>query len=388
MKVLDETGMGVFWALVKEYIANHVEDVTNSYLPLSGGTLTGGLNINSYGGLTTTGTLTTSSGLKTTSWKSWMMRNGGDDDNIAAIWYVDNDTIKLCRTNPDDMDLSDPPVLFTLFSYNTNNAIWLCDGQMYISKEGIFHTRQLVSDNHDLISGYGSLELYSTTPYIDFHYDSSQEDYTSRIIESESGTLTIPRNFAVNGSLTMGPNSPGINTKAWLCSTMINDSGDGATGCYKFYCNNDAVLLTSHSAEDVDNSVSQSKYTYFIFYDSTQQYRMNFAGNKISFYQNGRIMATEFYENSDITLKENVDSISKSDLGKIEDVEFKEFNFIDDEDKTKKYGVIAQEVEEAGLDNLVSTNAEGKKAVDYISLLVLKIQALEKRVAELEAERR
>ena len=269
MKVLDETGMGVFWALVKEYIANHVEDVTNSYLPLSGGTLTGGLNINSYGGLTTTGTLTTSSGLKTTSWKSWMMRNGGDDDNIAAIWYVDNDTIKLCRTNPDDMDLSDPPVLFTPFSYNTNNAIWLCDGQMYISKEGIFHTRQLVSDNHDPISGYGSLELYSTTPYIDFHYDGSQEDYTSRIIESESGTLTIPRNFAVNGSLTMGPNSPGINTKAWLCSTMINDSGDGATGCYKFYCNNDAVLLTSHSAEDVDNSVSQSKYTYFIFYDST-----------------------------------------------------------------------------------------------------------------------
>ena len=99
-------------------------------------------------------------------------------------------------------------------------------------------------------------------------------------------------------------------------------------------------------------------------------------------------MATEFYENSDITLKENVDSVSESDLDKVEDVEFKEFNFIDDADKTKKYGVIAQEVEEAGLDNLVSTNAEGKKAVDYISLLVLKIQALEKRVAELEAERR
>lgn len=157
-----------------------------------------------------------------------------------------------------------------------------------------------MSDNHDPISGYGSLELYGATPFIDFHYGNSQADYTSRIIESESGTLTVSKNLAVNG----------------------------------------------------------------------------------------RIVATEFYENSDITLKENVDLVSESDVEKINKVEFKEFNFIDDEDKTKKYGVIAQEVEEAGLDNLVSTNAEGKKAVDYISLLVLKIQALEKRVAELEAERR
>lgn len=210
---------------------------TGNYLPLSGGTLTGGLNINSYSGLTTTGKITTTSGLNTSSWKAWTMRNGGSDDEIAAIWYVKNDGILLSRVNPDDINLSDPPSLFTYWYVDSDNII-------------------------------------------------------------------------------------------------------------------------------------------------------RFANNQIQFNNNGNITASAFYESSDVTLKENINSISESDLNKVEEVEFKEFNFIKDENKTKKYGVVAQEVEEAGLDNLISSDMEGKKSVDYISLLVLKIQALEKRVAELEAERR
>jgi hypothetical protein len=37
----------------------------------------------------------------------------------------------------------------------------------------------------------GFAELYYSTPYIDFHYGSATYDYTSRIIENESGVLTI-----------------------------------------------------------------------------------------------------------------------------------------------------------------------------------------------------
>jgi hypothetical protein len=55
------------------------------------------------------------------------------------------------------------------------------------------------------------------------------------------------------------------------------------------------------------------------------------------------------------------------------------------------YGVIAQEVENAGLNELVHTDEEGYKAVDYTSLFMLKIAYLESycsmlnlRVAELE----
>lgn len=48
-----------------------------------------------------------------------------------------------------------------------------------------------------------AIELYnSTTPFIDFHFNNSTEDYTSRIIESSSGTLTVSKNLTVNGTLT------------------------------------------------------------------------------------------------------------------------------------------------------------------------------------------
>lgn len=48
----------------------------------------------------------------------------------------------------------------------------------------------------------GLIELYSTTPFIDFHFDNSTEDYTSRIIESSSGTLTVTKNLTINGTLS------------------------------------------------------------------------------------------------------------------------------------------------------------------------------------------
>lgn len=96
----------------------------------------------------------------------------------------------------------------------------------------------------------------------------------------------------------------------------------------------------------------------------------------------GSITANSFYESSDRSLKKNIKSISNSDLEKIKKVELKEFNF--KEDSTKKYGVIAQEIEEVGLNNLVSKNREGMKSVDYISLLILKIQQLEEEIKELK----
>ena len=53
-------------------------------------------------------------------------------------------------------------------------------------------------------------------------------------------------------------------------------------------------------------------------------------------------------------------------------------------DKIKHYGVIAQQLEECGLNELVYHDSEGVKSVDYIELLVLKIQQLEKEIEELK----
>lgn len=141
------------------------------------------------------------------------------------------------------------------------------------------------------------IEIYHATPFIDFHYNKSSEDYTSRIIESSSGVLKI-------------------------------------------------------------NEVSLS---------------------------NGQVTATKVTQTSDIRLKENISTIVE-DTDKIKKVKFFEFNYISDKNKTKSYGVIAQDLEEVGLKNLVIEDADGYKSVDYISLLVLEIQRLRNEVNTLKSK--
>lgn len=47
----------------------------------------------------------------------------------------------------------------------------------------------------------GGLELYHETPFIDFHFGRSGADYTSRIIESSSGTLSCIANLSASGNI-------------------------------------------------------------------------------------------------------------------------------------------------------------------------------------------
>ena len=49
----------------------------------------------------------------------------------------------------------------------------------------------------------GYIELYGTTPFIDFHYGKSTADYTARIAEYNKGTLTVESNLNVYGQATM-----------------------------------------------------------------------------------------------------------------------------------------------------------------------------------------
>ena len=98
----------------------------------------------------------------------------------------------------------------------------------------------------------------------------------------------------------------------------------------------------------------------------------------------GTINATGAVYSSDKRLKENVVSILDSDIESVKDIELKSYNFINDESKVQKFGVIAQDLEEKGLGNLVVEDKNGKKGVDYVSFLILKIAQLEKEIQELK----
>lgn len=98
------------------------------------------------------------------------------------------------------------------------------------------------------------------------------------------------------------------------------------------------------------------------------------------------IVAEAFYNTSDINLKENIKPIDDDTIAKVNEIEFKSFNFKADESKKQVYGVIAQDVENVGLSNLVNKNNDGVLSVDYIQLLVLKIQSLENEIKQLKEE--
>lgn len=91
----------------------------------------------------------------------------------------------------------------------------------------------------------------------------------------------------------------------------------------------------------------------------------------------GTITSSGAIYSSDRNLKENIMNVSREEINKASNVLAKSFNFKSDESKRKVYGVIAQDVQEVGLNELVHTDENGNLGVDYTSLLLLKIAYLE-----------
>lgn len=68
------------------------------------------------------------------------------------------------------------------------------------------------------ITGKGAVELYYGTPFIDFHFGNSSADYTARIIEEASGTLSVKNHIKT-----------GAGTFSGAVSTSSTLSVSGAT---------------------------------------------------------------------------------------------------------------------------------------------------------------
>lgn len=93
----------------------------------------------------------------------------------------------------------------------------------------------------------------------------------------------------------------------------------------------------------------------------------------------GNILATGFYEESDIQLKTNIQPIDFTN-----NIELVSFNW--KKDGSKSYGVIAQQVEQY-YPELVSTDeSTGYKSVNYDAVLIIKCAQLENRIKQLEKE--
>lgn len=202
------------------------------------------------------------------------------------------------------------------------------------------------------ILGFGDYSNYWRSNYIGLYGRPYTIDHNG--LTTFMGGVSIPGNLNVSGTTNLGITI--IGTKSSTKGLTIHGNID-ATGWTK-----------------IGSTLNVSGKTTIGSPDTSADLQVH---GSINATQN--ITASAFYESSDKNLKEDITSISAIDL--VRDIQLKEFRF--KADGIKRYGVIAQDLLEEGLDNLVSTK-NNHLTVDYISLLCLKIAQLEEEIKKIK----
>lgn len=202
------------------------------------------------------------------------------------------------------------------------------------------------------ILGFGDYSNYWRSNYVSLYGRPYTIDHNG--LTTFMGGVSIPGNLGVSGTTNLRTTI--IGTKSSTKGLTIFGNID-ATGWTKI----GSTLNVSGKTTLGSSSTSADLQVYG---------SINATNN---------ITASAFYESSDKNLKEDITSISAIDLAR--DIQLKEFRF--KADGIKRYGVIAQDLLEEGLDNLVSTK-NNHLTVDYISLLCLKIAQLEEEIKKIK----
>lgn len=142
-------------------------------------------------------------------------------------------------------------------------------------------------------------------------------------------------------------------------------TADGSTGIIEMYNSSNSIRFNdSNAAIEVEGAIG---FNGEVVFSNTVE-----SSSSIS-------AAGGFFDTSDARVKANVKEIDASGADKVKLVEF---------DRTDKehhgYGVIAQELEKV-YPEMVNTDDEGFKSVNYNELAMVKIKYLEDKVARLEA---
>ena len=180
----------------------------NGYLPLNGGTMSGSITISGY---TAFGVANDTFFLGHPSYPVNIRSNGTTQINGNTLWHSGNS--------------------------NLSTVDWACS--TLTASGNIVATGILKAGN---LSQYGasSIELNTTSStghggFIDFHYNGSTADYTSRIIENASGRLAITGQLAVAGAMSCASLTASGNITPSVANTYL--LGDASLFFTHIYAN-------------------------------------------------------------------------------------------------------------------------------------------------------
>ena len=155
---------------------------THSYLPLSGGTLTGNLTCNKdlY-----------SNYLKPTDGQSDIYI--GDSANAAYVTFVED--MRGYESNwiiTIDGSATFNDITTSTMKVNTSlEAEKIFTNNIKTSASGLKVQKSDYVTSYAQIGPSGQIELYAGTPFIDFHYNNSTSDYSTRIVCDTSSRLSV-----------------------------------------------------------------------------------------------------------------------------------------------------------------------------------------------------
>lgn len=225
---------------------------------------------------------------------------------------------------------------------------------------------RVVCDSNIIVEAYGAYNtLYGSsgmTSLGKYNANSTVNTGMTRLVSIGTGTSNTNR---ISG-LEVGQK----DSKSYvaICDKSKDNcyiTADGSTGIIEMYNSSNSIRFNdSNAAIEVEGAIG---FNGEVVFSNTVE-----SSSSIS-------AAGGFFDTSDARVKANVKEIDASDADKVKLVEF---------DRTDKehhgYGVIAQELEKV-YPEMVNTDDEGFKSVNYNELAMVKIKYLEDKVARLEA---
>lgn len=195
----------------------------------NGGTFNGSLNVTNNGDINiTNGNLQLYGKIALQGYDNWLRINGPQHFTFGI--YCGNGTL---RTDG-EFQVGDGGNCF-----KANSSAITCNRSLIV--------------NAGVDFGYGAtirnagLELYFTTPFIDFHFNNSNKDFTSRIIESKESVLSI------NGVTCSSSNLAANNVSATNVNVSSRINADAATAIFNNVYVKDELRSTTWAIDNITN---------------------------------------------------------------------------------------------------------------------------------------
>ena len=246
---------------------------------------------------------------------------------------------------------------------------------------------------------------YATLMFTPFTKIGSTVDSVTKIVQYQGSATLYSSGTRVWGTLGNG-SLYALKSDIPDTSSFMPKSGGTFTGDVDWSGSSQWLKPYLLAFKNADTSSSPT-YPYTGFYQWGAEWQVNARDASNTFVHNlltinnstkaaaftGSVSAPSFYATSDRRLKENIKPVELDCSKVIDDLQIKEFNFIDDKDKKVVVGAIAQELQEILPEKyraeLVGGSEETKYTINEGKLLFITIGALkEERAKTKELEER